>query len=153
MAVTSGRPVWLSGGGGLTLFAPVGLLGLTGFCCVARRRQRTIGATSLERGIALTEVCPPEVGSVGDISNEGTAHMIVIGVDTYKRTHTLVALDAGTGVMWGQRTIQASDAGRGPCDHVAASLPGPEAGRRPFAPRSLPIARVCVRRGFHVARR
>ena len=37
--------------------------------------------------------------------------MIVIGVDTHKRTHTLVALDAGTGAVRGQRTIPASDAG------------------------------------------
>jgi transposase len=37
--------------------------------------------------------------------------MIVIGVDTHKRTHTLVALDAGTGVKRGQRTIEASDLG------------------------------------------
>jgi transposase len=37
--------------------------------------------------------------------------MIVIGVDTHKRTHTLVALDAGIGVKRGQRTIEATDAG------------------------------------------
>jgi transposase len=37
--------------------------------------------------------------------------MIVIGVDTHKRTHTLVALDAGTGRVRGQRTIESSDAG------------------------------------------
>jgi transposase len=37
--------------------------------------------------------------------------MIVIGVDAHKRTHTLVALDAGTGVSRGQTTIQASDDG------------------------------------------
>jgi transposase len=37
--------------------------------------------------------------------------MIVIGVDTHKRTHTLVALDAATGVARGQLKIAASDAG------------------------------------------
>jgi transposase len=37
--------------------------------------------------------------------------MIVLGVDTHKRTHALVALDAGTGVTRGERTIQADDAG------------------------------------------
>jgi transposase len=37
--------------------------------------------------------------------------MIVIGVDTHKRTHTLVALDAATGVVRGQRTIAAREAG------------------------------------------
>jgi transposase len=37
--------------------------------------------------------------------------MIVIGVDTHKRTHTLVALDAGTGAMRGELTIPARDAG------------------------------------------
>jgi transposase len=37
--------------------------------------------------------------------------MIVIGVDTHKRSHTLVALDAATGRARGQLTIPASDDG------------------------------------------
>jgi transposase len=37
--------------------------------------------------------------------------MIVIGVDTHKRSHTLVALDATTGATRGQLTIPASDEG------------------------------------------
>lgn len=37
--------------------------------------------------------------------------MIVIGVDTHKRSHTLVALDAATGTTRGQLTIPASDDG------------------------------------------
>jgi len=37
--------------------------------------------------------------------------MIVIGVDTHKRSHTLVALDAATGATRGQLTIAASDDG------------------------------------------
>jgi transposase len=37
--------------------------------------------------------------------------MIVIGVDTHKRSHTLVALDAVTGVTRGQLTIPATDDG------------------------------------------
>jgi transposase len=37
--------------------------------------------------------------------------MIVVGVDAHKRTHTLVALDALTGVDRGQRTVAASDDG------------------------------------------
>jgi len=37
--------------------------------------------------------------------------MIVIGVDAHKRTHTLVALDAVTGVSKGETTVQASDDG------------------------------------------
>jgi transposase len=37
--------------------------------------------------------------------------MIVIGVDAHKRTHTLVALDAVTGVNRGEVTVQASDDG------------------------------------------
>ena len=60
---------------------------------------------------APTEVCPPEIRSVGHISNEGTVQMIVIGVDTHKRSHTLVALDAVTGVTRGQLTIAATDEG------------------------------------------
>jgi transposase len=56
-------------------------------------------------------VCPPGIRSVGHISNEGTVQMIVIGVDTHKRSHTLVALDAVTGAPRGQLTIPASDEG------------------------------------------
>ena len=37
--------------------------------------------------------------------------MIVIGVDTHKRSHTLVAVDAVTGGMLGERTVPASDDG------------------------------------------
>jgi transposase len=37
--------------------------------------------------------------------------MIVIGVDAHKRTHTLVALDAVTGVSRGETMVQASDDG------------------------------------------
>jgi hypothetical protein len=37
--------------------------------------------------------------------------MIVIGVDTHKRSHTLVAVDAATGMVHGQLTIPASDEG------------------------------------------
>ncbi len=37
--------------------------------------------------------------------------MIVIGVDTHKRSHTLVALDAATGAARGQLTIPASEEG------------------------------------------
>jgi hypothetical protein len=39
------RRVGFSGGGGLTLFRPVDLLGLTCFCDVARRRPRIAGVT------------------------------------------------------------------------------------------------------------
>jgi hypothetical protein len=37
--------------------------------------------------------------------------MIVIGVDTHERSHTLAALHAGTGAARGQLTIPASDDG------------------------------------------
>jgi transposase len=37
--------------------------------------------------------------------------MIVIGVDTHKRNHMLVAVDGQTGALLGQRAIAASDAG------------------------------------------
>jgi transposase len=37
--------------------------------------------------------------------------MMVIGADTHKRNHTLVAVDAGTGALRGQLQIAASDAG------------------------------------------
>ena len=35
--------------------------------------------------------------------------MIVIGADTHKSTHALAAVDHGTGVLAGEREIQASD--------------------------------------------
>jgi transposase len=56
-------------------------------------------------------VCPPEIRFVSHISNEGTVHMIVIGVDAHKRSQTLVALGAATGEVLGQRMVLASDAG------------------------------------------
>jgi transposase len=37
--------------------------------------------------------------------------MIVVGVDAHKRTHTLVAIDAGTGELRGQRTVASGDGG------------------------------------------
>ena len=48
--------------------------------------------------------------------------MIVIGVDTHKRQHTLVALDAVTGITRGQLTIPASDDGTLDALRVAAEL-------------------------------
>jgi transposase len=67
-------------------------------------------------------VCPPEIRSVGHISNEGTVYMIVIGVDTHKRSHTLVALDAPSGVTRGQLTIPATDNGTLEALRFAAEL-------------------------------
>src|SRR5437588_9966892 len=48
--------------------------------------------------------------------------MIVIGVDTHKRSHTLVALDAATGATRGQLTIAASDDGTLEALRFAAKL-------------------------------
>jgi transposase len=48
--------------------------------------------------------------------------MIVIGVDTHKRSHTLVALDAGTSAMRGQLTIPASADGTLEALRFAAAL-------------------------------
>jgi hypothetical protein len=57
------------------------------------------------------------------LSNEGTVQMIVIGVDTHKRSHTLVALDAVTGVTRGQLTIPATDDGTCPAGWSAGFSP------------------------------
>jgi transposase len=48
--------------------------------------------------------------------------MIVIGVDTHKRSHTLVALDAATGATRGQLTIPATDDGTLQALRFAAEL-------------------------------
>jgi transposase len=48
--------------------------------------------------------------------------MIVIGADTHKRNHTLVALDGQTGGVRGQREIPASDAGSLEALRFAADL-------------------------------
>ena len=50
--------------------------------------------------------------------------MIVIGVDTHKRSHTLVALDATTGITRGQLTIPASDDGTLEALRFASELDG-----------------------------
>jgi transposase len=39
--------------------------------------------------------------------NEGTVGMIVLGADTHKRSHTVVAVDAGTGRVRAERTVRA----------------------------------------------
>ena len=41
--------------------------------------------------------------------------MIVLGADTHKRTHALAAVEAGSGVVCGQRSITADEPG-----HLAA---------------------------------
>jgi transposase len=69
-------------------------------------------------------VVSAEVRFVSHISNEGTGHMMVIGVDAHKRTHTLVALDAVTGATRGQTTIPASDDGVLNALRFAAGLDG-----------------------------
>jgi transposase len=76
--------------------------------------------TSQERGSAPTERCPPEVRFVK--LNEGTQHMIVIGADTHKRNHMLVAVDGQTGALAGQRAIAATDAGSLDALRFAAGL-------------------------------
>ena len=48
--------------------------------------------------------------------------MIVIGVDTHKRNHMLVAVDRRTGGLLGQRAIAASDAGSLEALRFAAGL-------------------------------
>jgi transposase len=48
--------------------------------------------------------------------------MIVIGADTHKRNHTLVALDAQTGVLRGQLQVPASDTGSVEALKFAAGL-------------------------------
>ena len=48
--------------------------------------------------------------------------MIVIGADTHKRNHTLVAVDGQTGTVRGQLQIAASDAGALEARRFAAGL-------------------------------
>jgi transposase len=50
--------------------------------------------------------------------------MIVIGADTHKRNHTLVAVDGHTGALLGQREIPASDTGSLDALRFAAGLAG-----------------------------
>ena len=72
------------------------------------------------------------------VSNEGTVHMIVIGADTHKRSHTLVAVDAATGRTRGELEIAASDAGRA----RRAAVRGRPGRRAGVGDRGLP---ACVR--------
>jgi transposase len=50
--------------------------------------------------------------------------MIVIGADTHKRNHMLVAVDGQAGALAGQRAIAASDAGALEASRPAAGLEG-----------------------------
>jgi transposase len=54
-------------------------------------------------------VCPPEVRFDG--IEEGTGCMIVIGADTHKQTHTVVAVDGATGRQLGQLTFSSRPEG------------------------------------------
>jgi hypothetical protein len=62
---------------------------------------------------APTEVCPPAIRFIGDQTNEGTMHMIVIGVDAHKGTHTCAAVQELTGRELQTRTVPARDDGHG----------------------------------------
>jgi transposase len=57
-------------------------------------------------------------------SNEGTKQMIVIGTDTHKRTHTAVAVVAGTGELSGELTASARPQGFAQMLGWAGSLDG-----------------------------
>jgi transposase len=51
-------------------------------------------------------MCPPTIRSSG-IPEEGTVHMIVIGADTHKVTHTVAAVKEATGRVVGDLTVRA----------------------------------------------
>src|SRR5271167_3286766 len=59
---------------------------------------------------APTQACPPEV-HLNRYLDEGTNQMIVIGADTHKATHALVAVDGGSGQVLSEREIPADEAG------------------------------------------
>ncbi len=54
------------------------------------------------RSVAAPRLSGVRRRSASSATNEGTRHMIVIGADTHKRNHTLVALDGQTGALRGQ---------------------------------------------------
>ena len=68
----------------------VGLLGLTGFACVARRRLKDRRRDLIEAAFASRDACPPEIRFIG-VNRRRDGHMIVIGMDTHKgRTRSLL---------------------------------------------------------------
>ena len=64
--------------------------------------------------------------------------MIVIGVDAHKRTHTLVALDAVTGVDRGQVTVASDEDGMLAALRFAAGIDQDRCGRSRTAGMSPP---------------
>src|SRR5207244_2529794 len=54
--------------------------------------------------------------------NEGTGHMIVIGADPHKQTHTAVAADCATGELRSSETVAARDEGHAALLDWARSL-------------------------------
>jgi hypothetical protein len=75
-------------------------------------RWTCVGMHAQIRSVASPRLrCVRRRSAPSAITNEGMVQMIVIGVDTHKRSHTLVALDAATGATRGQLTIPASDEG------------------------------------------
>ena len=110
--------------------------GLTSFCCVARRRvgdarRDLIGAWHRPKQ-AVSAGCPLSVEVKGD------GLMIVLGADMHKSSHSsIVAVDAATGQLMGEKTVAVGVRGfgvdlHGPpvdCVHVRPLRP-PDA-RRP----------------------
>ena len=122
--MSSGRSVWLSVGGGLTLFVAVDPVGSDRlWLCrpspTEDRRRDFIGAWQRPNSSDVRRWSASLT-----IANEGTLHMIVIGADTHKRNHTLVAVDGQTGQPRGQLQIPASDAGSLEALRFAAGLDG-----------------------------
>ncbi len=72
--------------------------------------------------------------------------MIVIGVDAHKRTHTLVALDAVSGIIRSEATVQASDDGALSALRFAASMDAaPDTADRAHTQRNFEPCGKCLK--------
>src|SRR5215207_2470707 len=74
------------------------------------------------RGTASSKPCPPDVRPWS--IKRRTRVMIVLGADTHKRSHTVVAVAAATGELLGEQTVQVGRHGFGALLRWARGLDG-----------------------------
>src|SRR5680860_310371 len=78
--------------------------------CAARRTSRTGRRDWIGAWLRPNSAVSADRSSVVTLTRTETADMVIIGADTHKRSHTLVAVDP-TGRQLGERTVAATPAG------------------------------------------
>ena len=101
-------------------------MGLTSFCCVARRRSGMTRRDLIGAWHRPQQALSAGLSHIRD-GKDVDRVMIVLGADAHKRSHTIAAIEAATGQVLGDKT------GRGDRARVRSAVdlgarPGPRAG-------------------------